>query len=140
MGNLAKAQIIGRLGRDVELKYSQQGVAVATFSVATNERTTRNGETQEKVLWWRVTAFNKLAENCNQYLSKGSEVWIDGQPSYEEFTDRDGNKRFTLTLRANEVQFLGSKGEAQAAAASAPKSNAKPASKQAAADDFDVPF
>jgi single-strand DNA-binding protein len=109
--SFAKTQIIGHLGRDVELRHTPQGDAVANFSVATSERFKKDGEQHERVLWWAVTVWGRMAEICNQYLSKGSQVWLDGKPGFEEYVSRDGEKKFTLTLRANEVQFLGSKGE-----------------------------
>lgn len=109
MASFARATIVGYLGRDVEMRYTGTGTAVANFSVATTEKFKKDGENQEKTYWWKATVWGKLAEVCNQYLSKGSAVYLCGTPGYEEYTSRDGEKRFTLTLNASEVQFLGKK-------------------------------
>lgn len=106
MASFNKIVIVGYLGRDPEIRYMQDGTAVCNFSVATSEKTKRNGETQDITTWFRVNVWGKQGEACNQYLSKGSQVYVDGRLSQSEFTDRDGNKRANLEIRANDVQFL----------------------------------
>src|SRR5262245_42281898 len=106
MASFAKATLVGHLGKDVELRYTGQGTAVANFSVATTEKFKKDGNNQEKTYWWKVTAWGKLAELCNTYLSKGSAVYVSGNPGYEEYTDRNGEKRFSLTLNASDIHFL----------------------------------
>ncbi len=141
MASFAKTQICGFLGRDVELKFLPSGDAVAKFSVATSERFKKDGEQQEKTLWWSVTVWGRQAETCNQYLSKGSQVWIDGKPGVDEYTSRDGEKKFALTLRASDVQFLGEKGgsgEAAQARAAAVGGRNDPQAPPVNADD--IPF
>ena len=87
-----KIIIVGNLGRDPELRYTPQGVAVCDFSMATNERKRdKSGETQEVATWFRVTLWRNQAENAAKYLKKGSQVYIEGRLSMEEWTDRDGN-------------------------------------------------
>lgn len=121
--------VIGHLGRDPEMKYTSSGVAVTSFSVATSRKwTDAAGAAQEKTTWFRVSAWRKLAETCNQYLHKGQLVMVEGEIDASAYTPKDGGEpRATLELRANTVKFLGGKGgEAQQEAAPA--------------DETDVPF
>src|SRR6478736_3719896 len=111
MGSLNKAMIIGRLGRDPEVRYTQGGQAVASFSVATDHKwTNKSGEKQEKTEWHRIKAWGKLAELCAEYLSKGRQVYIEGRIETSEYTDKDGVKKYSTEINAQEVQFLDSKG------------------------------
>src|SRR5690625_6958080 len=90
MSSLNKAMIIGRLGADPEVRYTQSNTAVATLNVATNERfKDRNGELQERTEWHRVVAWGRLAEICQEYLKKGSQVYIEGPIQTREWEDRD---------------------------------------------------
>jgi|SRR3990172_7957214 len=107
--SFAKTILVGNLGRDVTLRYMPNGTAVADFSVAVSEKFKKDGETQEKTYWWKCTSWGRQAEVCNQYLAKGSSVYLEGRPGYEEYVSRDGDKRFNLTLNVSDVQFLGSK-------------------------------
>jgi len=102
-----KIIIVGNLGRDPELRYTPQGVPVCNFSVATNERRRdAAGEVQEKTTWFRVTAWRKLAELANQYLKKGSQVYLEGRLYLDEYTDRDGVVRTSLRVDATDMRFL----------------------------------
>ncbi len=102
-----KAIIIGNLGSDPEVRYTQSGTAVANLSIATNERwTDKNGERQERTEWHRVVVFGKTAENCQKYLSKGRQVYVEGRLQTDEWEDRDGNKRKTTEIVAQNVTFL----------------------------------
>lgn len=108
-----KLILVGNLGRDPELRYTPQSVAVCDFSMATNERKKdKSGEYHDVPTWFRVTLFNKMAENASKYLKKGSQVYIEGRLSLEEWQDKEGNTRHTLAVTATEMQFLGSKTEA----------------------------
>ena len=108
---LNKAQIIGRLGQDPEVRYTQSNTAVATLSVATSERyKDKNGEQQEKTEWHRVVAWARLAEICQEYLKKGSLVYIEGTIQTREWEDKDGVKRYTTEIKALSMQMLDSKG------------------------------
>ena len=104
-----KIIIVGNLGRDPELRYTPQGSAVCNFSVATSEKKRdKAGELQEVTTWFRVTLWNKQAENASKYLTKGSPVYVEGRLRIEEWTDRDGKNRSTLEVNATEMQFIGS--------------------------------
>jgi single-strand DNA-binding protein len=111
-----KAILIGNLGRDPELRYTQNGQAVANFTLATNESwTDKSGERVERTEWHRVVAWGKVGELCAQYLSKGRTVYVEGRIQTREWEDKDGNKRSTTEINAQNVQFLGGmRGEADA--------------------------
>jgi single-strand DNA-binding protein len=110
-----KTTIVGNLGTDPELRYTPTGDAVCSFSVATNRRWSgRDGQPAEETTWFRVSAWGKQAENCNNYLSKGRQVMNEGSltPDKETggpriWTDNSGNSRASYELRAIVVQFLG---------------------------------
>ena len=91
-----KVIILGRLGQDPELKYTAGGSAVCNFSLATSESwTDRNGQKQEKTEWHRVVVWGKLAELCNQYLSKGRQAYVEGKLATRSWEDQNGQKRYT---------------------------------------------
>lgn len=103
-----KLTIVGNLGRDPELRYTPQGTAVASFSMASNEkRKDKEGTLQNVTTWFRVTLWGNMAENATKYLTKGRSVYIEGRLRMEEFTDRDGNLRHSLEVNATDMQFIG---------------------------------
>ena len=103
--------IIGNLGNDPELRYTSSGVPVATFSVAVNRKwTNADGTPGEETKWFRVTAWRKLAETVNQYLSKGRQVMVVGRVVASAFSGQDGAPRASLELTADTVRFLGGNG------------------------------
>lgn len=103
-----KCILIGNLGRDPELRYTGQGKAVCNFSLATTERWTgSDGQQQEKTIWFRVVSWGKLAENANKFLAKGRQVYVEGRLGFNEWTDKDGQKRKDPEVTASEIQFLG---------------------------------
>ena len=109
--SMNKVIIIGNLGGDPEMRYMQSGDAVTNFSVATNRRyKTQAGEEREEVEWFNVSAWGRLAEVTNEYLSKGRQVYVEGRLSTREYQRSDGEKGFSLDVRALEVQFLGGGG------------------------------
>lgn len=109
-----KVILIGHLGRDPELRYTSGGTPVANFSIATNEvYQDRQGQRQERTEWHNIVVWSKLAEICNQYLSKGRLVYIEGRLQTREWDDRDGNKRRTTEIVANEMKMLGGPGDSQ---------------------------
>ena len=112
MRGVNKAIIVGNLGRDPEMRYTQDGRAIANFSVATTDSWTdkNSGERQERTEWHRVVAFGRLAEIIGQYLSKGRQVYIEGRIQTREWEDKDGNRRWTTEIVANDMQMLGSRG------------------------------
>jgi len=100
--------IVGNIGNDPELRYTQSGAAVCGFSVAVNESwTDKNGTKQEKVTWYRVSAWGKLGEVVNQYLSKGRQVMVIGTVEARGYMNNNGEAAASLELRAREVKFLG---------------------------------
>ena len=109
MAGLNKCMIIGNLGRDVELKYSQNGTAVGRLAVATSDSwTDAQGQKQEKTEWHNVTVFQKLAENCEKYLKKGSKVYVEGKLQTDSY-EKEGQTHYSTKIIANVVQFLDSK-------------------------------
>jgi single-strand DNA-binding protein len=110
MASVNKVILIGNLGRDPELRYTQSGSAVTNFTVATNERwRDKDGNNQERTEWHRVVVWGRSAENCAQYLQKGRSVYIEGRLQTREWEDKEGNKRQTTEVNALTVQFLGSR-------------------------------
>jgi len=104
-----KITLVGHLGRDPELRYTPQGNAVCNFSMATSEkRKDKSGEWQDLTTWFRVTLWGKQGENAAKYLTKGSQVYIEGRLRIEEWQDRDGKDRYTIEVNGSDMQFLGS--------------------------------
>ena len=104
---LNKILIIGNLGTDPEMRYTPNGNPVTSFNVATNRTyTTSEGEKREETEWFRVVAWNQLAEQCNQYLTKGRKVYVEGRLKSDTWTGNDGQLRFTNEINANQVVFL----------------------------------
>ena len=107
-----KMIIIGNLGSDPEMRYAPSGDAVTNFRVATTRRyRTREGQTAEDTQWFGVSAWGRLAEITNQYLTKGSKVYIEGPLSTRSWVGQDGQTRFSNEVRAMEVQFLTPRGQ-----------------------------
>ena len=106
-----KVILIGNLGADPEVRYSQNGTAVANFRVATTETWKKEGGKEELTEWHRIVTFGRLAEICGEYLSKGSKVYIEGRIQTRSYEDRDGNKRYITEIVADQMQMLGRAGE-----------------------------
>jgi single-strand DNA-binding protein len=114
MASFNKIIIVGYLGRDPELRYTPQGTPVCDFSVATSERRKdKSGEFQETTTWFRVTFFGRQAEVASQYLTKGRQVYVEGQLSQREWTDKDGAARTTLEVRGSDIQFISPTSESE---------------------------
>lgn len=112
---LNKSMIIGRLGRDPELRYSQDGKPVCTMSAATDESyADRNGQKVNRTEWHRIVVYGKTAETCAHYLGKGSLVFVEGSLQTRKWKDEQGQARFTTEIRAQRVQFLDRKSDASA--------------------------
>ncbi len=106
-----KVIVLGRLGQNPELKYTPSGVAVCNFSLATSENwTDKNGQKQERTEWHRIVVWGKLAELCNQYLSKGRQAYVEGSLQTRSWDDKNGMKRYTTEINAKVVQFIGAQG------------------------------
>ncbi len=114
-----KIIVIGHLGRDPEMRYTPNGQAVTSFSVASSRRyTTSAGEQKEETEWFNVSAWGKLGETCNQYLAKGRQVYVEGRLSSRSYEGRDGTTRFSNDISLTDVQFLGGRGDGEGAPAS----------------------
>ena len=121
MASVNKVILIGNLGRDPELRYTQSGQAVANFNIATTDKfTDKEGNPQERTEWHRIVVWGKQAENCAQYLSKGRSAYIEGSLQTRDWEDKEGIKRYTTEVRAQRVQFLGGPGGAQQGGGGAP--------------------
>lgn len=107
-----KVILIGNLGADPEIRYTQEGTSVATFNIATTERwTDKSGEKQESTEWHRVVAWRRLAEICGEYLHKGSKVYIEGKLQTRKWQDQSGNDKYTTEIVAREMKMLDSRGD-----------------------------
>ena len=116
-----KMILIGNLGSDPEMRYAPSGDAVTNFRVATTRRyKNRDGQTVEDTQWFGVSAWGRLAEITNQYLTKGSKVYVEGPLSTRTWTGQDGQMRFTNDIRATEVQFLTPRGQTDSVPGGAP--------------------
>ena len=153
MASVNKVILIGNVGRDPEIRYTQSGEPIANFTLATNEVwNDKSGQKQERTEWHRVEVFGKTAQVVRDYVTKGRPVYIEGSIRYEEWTDKDGNKRNTTRIRVSgpgsRLVMLGGRGEggggggarsSGGAAASDPQPPAEGGEEFQASDD-DVPF
>ena len=110
--SMNKVLIIGNLGGDPEMRYLPSGDPVTSFSVATSWRyKTRDGEQREETEWFRVNAWGRLAETTNQYLTRGSKVYVEGRLQSRSWQGQDGQTRFSNEIRASDVRFLDPRGQ-----------------------------
>ena len=141
-GSVNKVILIGNLGSDPELKYTPSGAAVTNFNVATNEVwNDKDGNKQERTEWHRVVLWRKLAEIAGEYLKKGSKVYLEGRLQTRSWEDKDGVKRYTTEVVADNMTMLDAKGEGGSSgvsSASPPETEAPPAADSGAEDD--LPF
>lgn len=145
-----KIILVGHLGKDPELRYTPQGVAVCNFTMATNDkRRDQAGELQDVTMWFKVTLWRQQAENAAKYLAKGRQVYIEGRLRVEDWTDRDGNNRYTLEVQATDMQFIGGgrddhnqnePGEAEFAGPAQPAASSGSGFARPATADDDIPF
>jgi single-strand DNA-binding protein len=113
--DLNKVMLTGRLGKDVELRVTPNGRSVATFSVASSRNIREGDAWKEQTEWFRVVAWEKLAETCSTYLHKGSHVFIEGRLQTREYTDKDGIKKYSTEVIATDMTMLDSKGQSSGA-------------------------
>jgi single-strand DNA-binding protein len=137
--SLNKVQLIGNLGKDPELRYTTSGVAVATFTIATNESwKDQDGNTQERTEWHNIVAWRKLAEICGEWLKKGKKVYIEGRLQTRSYDDKNtGTKRYVTEIVADNMIMLDSKGASETAVSPAQLDEPAP---PASAKDDDLPF
>jgi len=153
MASVNRVVLIGNLGKDPEIRYTQAGEPIANFSLATNESwTDKSGQKQERTEWHRVEVFGKPAQVVRDYLTKGRQVYIEGSIRYDEWTDKDGNKRNTTKIRVSgpnsRLVLMGGRGEGggrgdspRGEGGSRPAGGAsEPPSDDFQASDDDVPF
>lgn len=151
MSSLNKAQIIGHLGRDPEVRYMPSGDAMVNIAIATSEqwKDKTTGAKKEQTEWHRVSAFGKLAEIMGQYLKKGSLVYIEGKIRTRKWADKEGVERYATEIIADQMQMLGSKqGQAKdsddprnyPADTAEPAGRTQPNSRNGAAFDDEIPF
>jgi len=108
MASLSKVILVGNLGSDPEMRYTPNGKAVTSFRMATNRRyTTPDGESREETDWYRISVWGKQAEQCNQFLSKGRQVYVEGRLHARNWEGQDGQMRTSLDVTADRVLFLG---------------------------------
>ena len=121
--------LVGNLGQDPEVRYTSNGTAVVNLSLAVNEFYTQNDEKQQRTHWFRVVAFQRLAEIIGEYCAKGSKIGVRGQLCSRQWEDNDGNARTTIEVRARELELLGN-------------GNGSPSPKKTedVSDDDEIPF
>jgi single-strand DNA-binding protein len=144
MAGINKVIIVGNLGKDPEVTYVPSGAAVAKFSVATSEtwKDKTSGEKKERTEWHRIVAWDKLGEICGKYLSKGRQVYVEGKLQTHSYDDKEGVKRYVTEIIAQDVQFLGGKGDASDAARSGggPSQREPAGGRGPAGGEDDIPF
>jgi single-strand DNA-binding protein len=139
MASVNKVILLGNLGSDPELRYTPSGRTVANFSIATSEQwTNKDGEKEEKTEWHRIVAWGRLGEICGEYLSKGSQIYIEGRIQTRAWEDKDGNKRYTTEIIAQNMQMLGSPSRKQGEALSTEERH--PVEEPISIPDDDIPF
>lgn len=149
MSGINKAIILGRVGKDPEIRYMTNGEAVASFSLATSENwKDKQGAKQERTEWHNISAFRKLAEIIGEYVKKGDMIYIEGKITTEKYTDKSGVEKYSTKIIADQMQMLGGKPSGEQSEQSqraAPAQNQNPQTSKPAAknfDDFDseIPF
>lgn len=146
-----KVILLGRLGKDPETSYLPSGQSVTKFTMATNySRKDKSGEWKEETDWHNIVAWGKTGEICQQYLTKGSQAYVEGRIQTRSWEDKEGKKRYTTDIVADNIVLLGGRGEGGGEAQGRPVQAARGAQKPAAEDEFsqaqpeitddDIPF
>ncbi|HLA78757.1 MAG TPA: single-stranded DNA-binding protein [Vicinamibacteria bacterium] len=141
MASVNRVILIGNLGRDPEMRYTQGGEPIANFSLATSESwTDKTGNKQERTEWHKVEVFGKVAQVVRDYCTKGKQIYIEGSIRYDEWTDKDGNKRYSTKIRVSgpnsRLVLLGSRGDG----GSRPSAVQEGPPEEVHVTDDDVPF
>ena len=138
MKSINKVTLIGHCGKQPEVRYTQSGAPVANFSLATNESwTSKTGERQDTTEWHRIVAWGKLAEICQEYVHKGSYLYIEGKIQTRSYDDRDGVKRYITEIKAMEIGLLDRKPGLESAGGEPPIDTLPP---ESGGGDDEVPF
>ena len=144
MAGVNKVILVGRLGADPEMKYTNSGTGVCRFNLATSENWTgKDGQKQERTEWHRVVAWAKLGELCNEYLKKGRQAYVEGRLQTRSWNDKEGNKKYSTEIVATTVQFLGSadrQGTKSTTEEASPSEDASFLEEPAEIKDEDIPF
>lgn len=143
-----KVLLIGNVGRDPEVRHLESGTSVATFTLATTERyKDKNGQYQDQTEWHNIVCWRNLADLSQNYINKGSQIFVEGKIRTRSWTDQTGQKRYTTEIIADNIRLLGKKGESQQHAAAPVQPAAGQPQQYAAANDFpaedpsdDLPF
>ena len=137
-----KAILIGRLGKDPELRYTPGGQAVASFPIATNRVWTgSDGQKKEQTTWHNIIAWGKQAEVIKEYLAKGREIYIEGRIDNRSYEDKEGNKRYVSEVVVESFQFIGSRGDVSSSSQSSPPEDMSPSEQgTGSSEDEDLPF
>ena len=144
-GTVNKVILIGRLGKDPEMRYAPSGTAISTFSIATNHSQKSEGEWVDKTEWHNILAFGKTAEFSGEYLSKGKLVFVEGRLQTSSWEDQQGVKKYKTEILVNDLQLIGGKGDggsgnASQAAPAASEAQKKAAPEPASEEEDDLPF
>lgn len=141
MASVNKAILIGNLGADPELRYTSNGTAVASFNMATTERyKDKNGDQQERTEWHSIVCWGRMGELANEYLRKGRSVYIEGRIQTRNYEDKDGIKRYKTEIVAQQMQFLGGRGQEGSQSERQDDSSNRQPEPEIPADDDDLPF
>ena len=142
MASVNKVILVGNLGRDPEVRYTPGGSAVANFTLATTDRWNdpSSGEKKERTEWHRIVVWGKQAEIAGEYLRKGRQVYVEGSLQTREWTDRDGNKRYTTEVRVQRFQMLGRPDDRPQPVAASRGPMEEVAEPDAGFGDDDIPF
>ena len=144
MRNINKAILVGHCGKDAEVRYTPAGAPVANFSLATTEVwTDQSGKKNEKTEWHRIVVWGKLAEFCQQYITKGKFIWVEGTIQSRTWKDRDGNQRTTYEIKARDIAILEPKEvkhDKEPGSEPPIDTIAEPAPDEAPITDDDIPF
>lgn len=140
MASVNKVILVGNLGRDPEIRYTPSGQPVANFTMATTDRwNDPSGEKKERTEWHRIVVWGKQAEIVGEYLKKGRQVYVEGSLQTREWTDREGNKRYTTEVRAQRFQMLGGRPDDRHPASAAGPAEAV-AEPEGTIEGDDIPF
>ncbi len=139
-GGVNKVILVGHLGADPEMRYTGNGVPVANLRLATSESWKgKDGQKEERTEWHRVVVWSKLAELAGQYLTKGRQIYVEGRLQTRSWDDKDGNKRYTTEVVANNIQFLGSR-DGAGTGKDMPPDLPPPPDMSGPGSDDDIPF
>jgi single-strand DNA-binding protein len=142
MASVNKVILVGNVGRDPEIRYTQGGTPVANFSLATTDRfKNRSGEMEERTEWHRIVAWGRLAEICGEYLQKGKQIYIEGRLQTRDWEDKEGGKRYTTEVIAQTMQMLGRRGDTEGrASAGVARGEAAPEPVADESPEDEIPF